>query len=82
MPSVVLVEPEIHFNTGNVGRTCVGAGTTLHLVEPLGFSLDAKEIRRSGLDYWAKLDLRVHRDFPAFERTLPQRASLIFFSSP
>ena len=49
---VVLVEPEIHWNTGNAGRTCLAAGARLHLVAPLGFSLAAKELRRAGLDYW------------------------------
>ncbi|MBK9409534.1 MAG: hypothetical protein IPN47_16085 [Gemmatimonadetes bacterium] len=49
---VVLVHPEIHWNTGNAGRTCLAAGATLHLVEPLGFSLDEREVKRAGLDYW------------------------------
>ncbi len=79
--NVVLLEPEIHFNTGNVGRTCVGTRTALHLVGPLGFSLDAKEIRRSGLDYWPKLDLRLHRDFPEFLQTVPSERDLFFFSA-
>ncbi|MDE2291900.1 MAG: tRNA (cytidine(34)-2'-O)-methyltransferase [Elusimicrobia bacterium] len=78
---IVLVEPEIHWNTGNVGRTCVGTGTPLHLVEPLGFSLDAREVRRSGLDYWEKVDLRVHRDWAAFEASLAPGAPLLFFSA-
>jgi tRNA (cytidine/uridine-2'-O-)-methyltransferase len=79
--NVVLVEPEIHFNTGNIGRTCVGTGTTLHLVGKLGFSLDDKEIRRSGLDYWVRLDLRVHADFSSFLKTVPDENSLFFFSA-
>ena len=79
--NVVLIEPEIHFNTGNVGRTCVGTGTALHLVGPLGFSLDAKEIRRSGLDYWPKLDLRLHGSFPEFLQTVPSEDDLFFFSA-
>ena len=79
--NVVLVEPEIHWNTGNIGRTCVGTKTALHLVEPLGFSLDAKEVRRSGLDYWEKVDLRVHADWNAFEEGLPPGAPLLFFSA-
>ncbi len=52
---VVLVEPEIHWNTGNAGRTCLAAGAQLHLVEPLGFSLDERELRRAGLDYWERV---------------------------
>lgn len=79
--NVVLIEPEIHFNTGNVARTCVGTGTTLHLVGPLGFSLDAKEIRRSGLDYWPKLDLRLHGSFGGFLQSVPSENDLFFFSA-
>lgn len=78
---VVLIEPEIHFNTGNVGRTCVGTGTTLHLVGKLGFSLDSAEIRRSGLDYWARLDLRLHKDLDAFLASVPAGSPLLFFSA-
>ncbi|MBI5242515.1 MAG: tRNA (cytidine(34)-2'-O)-methyltransferase [Elusimicrobia bacterium] len=79
--NVVLLEPEIHFNTGNIGRTCVGTGTALHLVGRLGFRLDDKEIRRSGLDYWVKLDLRLHADFSAFMGSIKKDAALFFFSA-
>ena len=79
--NIVLFEPEIHWNTGNIGRSCVATGSTLHLVGKLGFSLDAKEIRRSGLDYWAKLDLKVHASFEDFIASLPQNPSLLFFST-
>jgi len=64
--NIVLVEPEIPPNTGNVARTCVLTGTKLHLIEPLGFSLAEKELRRSGLDYWQYLELELHKDFKAF----------------
>jgi len=67
---VVLVTPEIHWNTGNIGRTCIGAGAYLHLVRPLGFSLDQKEVRRAGLDYWHKVKLTVWDDFEALRRSL------------
>lgn len=60
---LVLVEPEIPQNTGNVARTCVMTGTKLHLVEPLGFSLSEKEVRRAGLDYWQYLNLEIHSNF-------------------
>jgi len=63
---VVLVEPEVHWNTGNIGRTCLGAGARLHLVQPLGFSLEDRQVRRAGLDYWPRVDLRVWPDFEAF----------------
>ncbi len=49
---VVLVAPEIHWNTGNIGRTCLGAGARLHLIRPLGFSLESRQVKRAGLDYW------------------------------
>jgi tRNA (cytidine/uridine-2'-O-)-methyltransferase len=62
---VVLVAPEVHWNTGNIGRTCLGAGATLHLVRPLGFSLDDHQVRRAGLDYWPRVRLRVWDDFEA-----------------
>ncbi len=55
--NIVLMEPEIPYNTGNIGRSCVLTNTTLHLVKPLGFSLDEKQIRRAGLDYWQHIDL-------------------------
>lgn len=79
--NIVLVEPEIHWNTGNIGRTCVATRTALHLIKPLGYRIDAKEIRRSGLDYWPKLKLTVHEGFAAFEATLPRDASLLLFST-
>lgn len=63
---VVLVAPEVHWNTGNIGRTCLGAGATLHLVRPLGFSLASRQVRRAGLDYWDRVELRVWDDFEAF----------------
>ena len=68
---VVLVEPEIHWNTGNAGRTCLAAGAQLHLVGPLGFSLADKEVRRAGLDYWPRVAPRVGPDWGGFERAHP-----------
>lgn len=78
---VVLVHPEIHWNTGNVGRTCLAVGATLHLIEPLGFSLDERQVRRAGLDYWEHVDLRVWPDWAAFERELPTLGEPYFFST-
>jgi len=77
---VVLYEPDIPWNTGNVGRTCVATRSTLHLVGPLGFSLEASEVRRSGLDYWENLILRQHAAWNDFARSLPSHAPLYFFS--
>jgi tRNA (cytidine/uridine-2'-O-)-methyltransferase len=78
---VVLVHPEIHWNTGNAGRTCLAAGATLHLIEPLGFSLDEREVKRAGLDYWEHVDLRVWPDWEAFEAQLAELGTPYFFST-
>ena len=78
---VVLVHPEIHWNTGNAGRTCLAAGATLHLIEPLGFSLDDRAVKRAGLDYWEHVDLRVWPSWEAFERALPSLGEPYFFST-
>jgi tRNA (cytidine/uridine-2'-O-)-methyltransferase len=78
---VVLVEPEIHWNTGNAGRTCLAAGARLHLVEPLGFSLGEREVRRAGLDYWPRVDLRVWPSWEEIEEQLPEMGEPFFFST-
>ena len=78
---VVLVHPEIHWNTGNTGRTCLAAGATLHLVRPLGFSLDEREVKRAGLDYWEYVDLRLWPSWDAFEEMLPTLGEPYFFST-
>ena len=78
---VVLIHPEIHWNTGNAGRSCLAAGATLHLVKPLGFSLDEREVRRAGLDYWEHVDVRVWDDWEAFEQALPALGEPYFFST-
>lgn len=64
--NIVLFEPEIPANTGNIGRTCVATGTRLHLIEPLGFRLDEKSLRRAGMDYWHKLDVTRYIDYQDF----------------
>jgi tRNA (cytidine/uridine-2'-O-)-methyltransferase len=64
--NIVLHQPEIPANTGNIGRTCVATGTVLHLIEPLGFRLTGKELRRAGMDYWEKLDVRRYMNFEEF----------------
>lgn len=69
--NIVLFEPEIPANTGNIGRTCVATGTKLHLIEPLGFRLDEKEIKRAGLDYWKDLDVTVYENYEDFLRKNP-----------
>jgi tRNA (cytidine/uridine-2'-O-)-methyltransferase len=62
---VVLIAPEIHWNTGNIGRTCLAADAALHLIKPLGFSLESKEVKRAGLDYWDQVKLTVWESFAA-----------------
>lgn len=64
--NIVLLEPEIPANTGNIGRTCVATGTRLHLIEPLGFRLSEKEIKRAGMDYWQDLDVSVYLNYEDF----------------
>ncbi len=64
--SIVLVEPEIPPNTGNIARTCAATGTKLHLVKPLGFSIDDTQVKRAGLDYWQHVNLEVHENLEAF----------------
>lgn len=63
---IVLHQPEIPANTGNIGRTCVATGTALHLIEPLGFRLNEKEIKRAGMDYWEKLNVNRYMNFAEF----------------
>jgi len=78
---IVLVEPEIPQNTGNIGRTCVGLGARLHLVGDLGFSLDQRELKRAGLDYWPSLDWRRNKSWESILSTLPSDSDLSFFST-
>jgi tRNA (cytidine/uridine-2'-O-)-methyltransferase len=78
---VVLVHPEIHWNTGNAGRTCLATGAKLHLIEPLGFSLDEREVKRAGLDYWEHVDVRLWPDWKTFEGNLPSLGEPYFFSA-
>jgi tRNA (cytidine/uridine-2'-O-)-methyltransferase len=78
---VVLIAPEVHWNTGNIGRTCLGAEANLHLIKPLGFSLTSKQVKRAGLDYWHKVNLSVWDNFEHFYKTLqPDDNQLILFS--
>lgn len=78
---VVLVAPEIHWNTGNIGRTCLAANACLHLIKPLGFSLESKEVRRAGLDYWEQVNLRVWNSFDALaEELTPRDAEVAVFT--
>lgn len=78
---VVLVAPEIHWNTGNIGRTCLATGSFLHLIKPLGFSLESREVQRAGLDYWGKVKLALWNDFDQFlEKMSPRDGEVAVFS--
>ena len=83
MPSLhlALLAPEIHWNTGNLGRTALAVGAQLHLIAPLGFSLDDKQVRRAGLDYWERVKPRLWPDWATFEAALPSLGQPYFFSA-
>lgn len=68
---IILHQPEIPANTGNIGRTCVATGTSLHLIEPLGFRLDEKSIKRAGMDYWSRLDVTRYMNYQEFLKCHP-----------
>jgi tRNA (cytidine/uridine-2'-O-)-methyltransferase len=74
---IVLVEPEIPQNTGNIVRLCSALGATLHLVKPLGFLLEDKYLKRAGLDYWPLVDIREHESYEAFEASVPLKKYLM-----
>lgn len=75
MLNIVLVEPEIPQNTGNIARTCAATGCVLHLVEPLGFAIDDKRMKRAGLDYWHLLDVRMYKNLDEFLRKIRTAAT-------
>ena len=75
--NIVLIQPDIPQNTGNIARTCAVTGTSLHLVKPLGFKIDNKHVRRAGLDYWDELDIKVYEDIDEF--FLENRESTMYF---
>lgn len=80
--NVVLVEPEIPQNTGNIARTCAAIGAKLHLVYPLGFSISEKQVKRAGLDYWDKLDIEEHLNFKEFlDKYKPEENNMFFVTT-
>ena len=81
MFNVVLIEPEIPPNTGNIGRLCLATRSTLHLVKPLGFSLDDRELRRAGLDYWEEVDVHVWNSFEALRNARPAGTRYLFLTT-
>ena len=78
---IVMVEPEIPQNTGNIARTCAITGAKLHLVHPLGFDISEKSVRRAGLDYWDKLELEEHESLEAFLEKYPPKEHNMFFAT-
>lgn len=81
MLNVVLYCPEIPPNTGNIGRLCLAVGATLHLIEPLGFSLEEKALRRAGLDYWQDVDLKIWPDYAAFRASVNDGAAVYLLTT-
>lgn len=81
MFNVVLIEPEIPPNTGNIGRLCLATGSTLHLVKPLGFSIDDRELKRAGLDYWKEVDVRLWDSLEDLQRAHEPAARLFFLTT-
>ena len=81
MLNIVLVEPEIPNNTGNIGRLCVGTGNRLHLIHPFGFQITDKNLKRSGLDYWVHLDWREYQNVEEWKVTIPDLSRVFLFSS-
>lgn len=81
MFNVVLIEPEIPPNTGNIGRLCLATGSTLHLVKPLGFSIDDRELKRAGLDYWKEVEVRFWDSFADFKRAQEPEARMFFLTT-
>ena len=81
MFNVVLIEPEIPPNTGNIGRLCLVTGSTLHLVKPLGFSTDDRELRRAGLDYWKEVSVRTWNSFDELQQNQETSAQYFFLTT-
>jgi tRNA (cytidine/uridine-2'-O-)-methyltransferase len=79
--NIVLVEPKIHVNTGSIGRLCLATGSTLHLIEPMGFEINDAKVKRAGLDYWKHVQVLIHKDLETFFESIPQEAPKAFFST-
>lgn len=79
--NVVLVEPEIPQNTGNIARTCAATGCKLHLVHPLGFDISEKQVKRAGLDYWDKVEIEEHASFEAFLNKYPPKDNMFYLTT-
>ena len=81
MVNIVLHEPEIPMNTGNIGRTCVAIGAKLHLIEPMGFRITEKQVKRAGLDYWDKLDYTIYDNYEDFLKKNPAAKEKMYMAT-
>lgn len=81
MMNIVLLEPEMPANTGNIGRTCVATGSRLHLIRPLGFEISDKMLKRAGLDYWPHLDVTVYDNYEDFLKKNPEAEKQMFMAT-
>ena len=81
MMNIVLLEPEMPANTGNIGRTCVATGSRLHLIEPLGFKINEKSLKRAGLDYWNSLDVTVYDNYEDFLEENPRARERLYMAT-
>ena len=79
--NIVLIEPEIPNNTGNIGRLCVGSHSKLHLIKPLGFEITDKRVKRAGLDYWPDLNIKIHKNLDLLMDEVEDTSRMFFFSS-
>lgn len=79
--NVVLVEPKIPVNTGSIGRLCLATGSVLHLIEPLGFEISDKQLKRAGLDYWKHVKVTRHKNIETFFESIPADAPTVYFST-
>lgn len=79
--NIVLVEPKIHVNTGSIGRLCLATGSTLHLIEPLGFQIDDARLKRAGLDYWKHVKVFTHKNMETFLASIAKESDRVFFST-
>lgn len=79
--NIVLVEPKIPVNTGSIGRLCLATGSTLHLIEPLGFEINDTQVKRAGLDYWKHVQVKIHKNLEAFFESIPKESPRVFFST-
>lgn len=79
--NIVLVEPKIPVNTGAIGRLCLATGSTLHLIEPLGFEISDSKLKRAGLDYWKHVQVKIHKSLEEFFASIPKESPKVFFST-